>query len=283
MLGRATEWRQGHLLTDDSALALGLVPILGTSAKVIVITHDCDIPNDKEQNIEVIIGVLVDKLDGNFCNAKNPRKLHLKFINNTSGLEEAVCVEHKQKVNVAYEVFGELAVIDKDFELVAEQKRALKQWLAARYGRPAFPDEFEKRIRKHNIKKFSFEKEIYKIVSPKGENVVGIFFDLHNNRSVDLPENEPYELSIYIVYDSEIGAAAAREAAELIAQEMRDLIYSVFGEGEKANDIDLQYCSAVSDTTLSLADIRRLDQWRVEYISLQDDLAGDFLAPAAPL
>ncbi|MGQ8705600.1 hypothetical protein ACUTSW_06300 [Serratia sp. TSA_198.1] len=283
MLGRSTEWRQGHLLTDESALALKLVPVLGTITKVIVITHDCDIPNDKEPYIEVIIGNIVEKLDGNFCNAKNPRKLHITFSNNTSGLDEPFCFEHNQKTIVAYQDFSKLAVIDKDYNLPKEQKSALKQWLAARYGRPAFPDEFEKRIRKHNTKKFSFEKEVYKIVRPKGEHVVGIFFDLHNSRSEDLPEGDPYELSIHVIYDSEIGAGAAREAAEQIAEEMKALICSLFGEGQAAMDIDLQYCDAMSDTSLTLADIRRLDQWRVEYISLQDDSAGDFLAPAAPL
>ncbi|WP_414160792.1 hypothetical protein [Serratia sp. BNK-12] len=283
MLGRSTEWRQGHLLTDESALALGLVPILGTRAKIIVITHDCDIPNNTEPYIEVIAGETVDRLDGNLCNAKNPRKIHLKFYNNTSGLEEAFLFEHNQKKAVAYQSFSELAIIDRDYKLEKEQKGALKQWLAARYGRPAFPDEFETRIRKHNSKRFTFEKEISKIVSPSVEHVVGIFFDLHNNRSVDLPDGEPYELSIHVIYDSEIGAIVAREAAEQVAEGIKTLVHHLFGQGQNAVDIDLQYCDAIPDTALTLADIRRLDQWRVEYISLQDDSTGDFLAPAAPL
>ena len=33
----------------------------------------------------------------------------------------------------------------------------------------------------------------------------------------------------------------------------------------------------MADTRLTLADLRRVDQWRLEYISLRDDDQGDFL------
>jgi len=43
-------------------------------------------------------------------------------------------------------------------------------------------------------------------------------------------------------------------------------------------EIALDACEAVADTRLTLADLRRVDQWRLEYISLQDDDQGDFLS-----
>lgn len=42
--------------------------------------------------------------------------------------------------------FAERAVKDNSLA-VGDAKRALKQWLAARYGRPAFPNAFEERLR----------------------------------------------------------------------------------------------------------------------------------------
>ncbi|MFN3982418.1 MAG: hypothetical protein ACK4SA_18735 [Caldilinea sp.] len=33
----------------------------------------------------------------------------------------------------------------------------------------------------------------------------------------------------------------------------------------------------MADTYLTLADLRRVDQWRLEYISLRDGEQGDFL------
>ena len=45
-----------------------------------------------------------------------------------------------------------------------------------------------------------------------------------------------------------------------------------------ATEIALDACEAVADTYMTLADLRRVDQWRLEYMSLRDDNQGDFLA-----
>ena len=39
----------------------------------------------------------------------------------------------------------------------------------------------------------------------------------------------------------------------------------------------LDACEEVADTHMTLADVRRVDQWRLEYISLRDDDVGDYL------
>jgi len=56
MLGRDTEWRQGDLLTDEEAHAIGLVESLNSNRCVVLISHDCDLPNDTETFVEVIVG-----------------------------------------------------------------------------------------------------------------------------------------------------------------------------------------------------------------------------------
>ena len=58
MLRRDTEWRQGDLLTDEVAHSLGLVGSLGSNRCVVLISHDCDLPNDTETFVEVIVGSL---------------------------------------------------------------------------------------------------------------------------------------------------------------------------------------------------------------------------------
>lgn len=72
MLGRDTEWRQGNLLTDEAAHALELVKVTGSSSRVVVISHDCDLPNDIEEFVEVIIGSLVEAPNPMLANARNP-------------------------------------------------------------------------------------------------------------------------------------------------------------------------------------------------------------------
>ncbi|MBB5421799.1 hypothetical protein [Paraburkholderia atlantica] len=71
---------------------------------------------------------------------------------------------------------------------------------------------------------------------------------------------------------------AIAHAAEKAASEISELFTSVYGKPEKAKEIALESSVAVADTHLSLADLRRVDQWRLEYMSLRADPPEDFLA-----
>jgi hypothetical protein len=55
MLARDTDWRQGDLLTCEAAAALGLVEATDEGRRVIIITHDCDLPHESEPYVEVIV------------------------------------------------------------------------------------------------------------------------------------------------------------------------------------------------------------------------------------
>lgn len=52
MLTRETGWRQGDLLTQDAAAKLTAPNcVVGEDHRVVVITHDCDIPHDGETSV----------------------------------------------------------------------------------------------------------------------------------------------------------------------------------------------------------------------------------------
>jgi hypothetical protein len=74
---------------------------------------------------------------------------------------------------------------------------------------------------------------------------------------------------------------AARESAERVALQLRALFESAYGPPEAATEITLDACEAVPDTHMTLADLRRVDQWQLEYLSLSDGEQGDFLAAGA--
>lgn len=89
---RDTPWRQGHLFTPEAALAFGFShPESPDSTCVVVISHDCDLANEAmsiEPDVEVIVGRLVQKGDGNYFWAKAPRTLHIDALHN--GSEEII-------------------------------------------------------------------------------------------------------------------------------------------------------------------------------------------------
>jgi len=271
MLGRDTDWRQGDLLTREAAAALGLVAAADERHRVIVIAHDCDLPHESELCVEVIVAEMVVKEDPQLSYAKNPRRLHLAY----EGINTAPLIlelRHGDRHSVPKADFAERAVKDHSLALPVDAKRVLKQWLAARYGRPAFPNEFEKRLRKGKV-----ERKIAKILEPDAKYLVGLFFDLGEQRGTEAVEGEPYALSVSVVYDANEGGADARGAAERVAMQLRELFENTYGKPDVATEIALDACEAVADTYLTLADLRRVDQWRLEYISLRDGEQGDFL------
>jgi hypothetical protein len=279
MLERDTDWRQGDLLTHESAAALGLIGAADDGRRVIVITHDCDLPNEAESFVEVIVASLVvkdPKPDPQLSYAKNPRRLHLTYELVAGGEPLVLELRQGDRLSVSKADFAQRAIKEGGATLSPEAKRVLKQWLAARYGRPAFPNAFETRLRKR-VGKRAVEQHIAKILEPDAEHLVGLFFDLGEQRTVEVVEGEPYALSVSVVYDATEGGSQARQAAENVAARLSQLFEEAYGKPDVATEIALDACEAVADTHMTLADLRRVDQWRLEYISLRDGEQGDFL------
>ena len=278
MLARDTDWRQGDLLTCEAAAALDLVGTTEEGRRVVVISHDCDLPHASELYVEVIVATLVvndPKPDPQLSYAKNPRRLHLTY-EGTETTKLILELNHGGRREAPKDDFAERAVKDNSLALPAEAKRVLKQWLAARYGRPAFPNAFEERLRKLSGKR-TVEQLIAKILEPDARYLIGLFFDLGEQRHAEAVEGEPYALSVSVVYDATEGGIQARESAERVAAQLRTLFEKTYGKPDVATEIALDACEAVADTRLTLANLRRVDQWRLEYISLRDDDQGDFL------
>lgn len=254
---------------------MGLVGAADQGRRVIVITHDCDLPHDGELCVEVIIAESVVKLDPQLSYAKNPRRLHLAY-QDTDAVPLILELRHGDRRIAPKGDFADHAIKDISLTLPVDAKRTLKQWLAARYGRPAFPNAFEGRLRKLDGKR-TVEQLIAKILEPDAKYLVGLFFDLGEHRGAEAVEGEPYALSVSVVYDATEGGGEARGSAERVAAQLRELFEKNYGKPDAATEIALDACEAVADTHLTLANLRRVDQWRLEYISLRDSDQGDFL------
>lgn len=277
MLGRDTPWRQGSLIAQADAIAAGLFD--GASAdlkRALVITHDCDLPNDKEPEVEVMVGDVVDKLNKQFARARNVRRLHLAF-DTPSGTQQFLDLQITARQSICKSRIA-AAKPDSSWVLSDEEKRALKQWLAARYGRPAFPNAFETHLRKNVSKKETVEDRLGKALEKVSAHLVGVFFDLGENRAAELTDGTPYDLRITVVYDASAGGQPARLAAEEVVSEIREIFQSAYGPPDAATEIALESCEAVADLRFPLSDLRKVDQWRAEYISLRQDPPEPFLA-----
>lgn len=277
MLGRDTPWRQGSVIPQADAIAVGLFDEASSRHKrALVITHDCDLPNDKELEVEIMVGDVVDKLNKPFARARNVRRLHLAF-DMPSGTQQYLDLQITARQCISKSLIAG-AKPDRAWVLSDEEKRALKQWLAARYGRPAFPNAFETYLRKNVSKKETVEDRLGTSLEKVSAHLVGVFFDLGENRAVELADGTPYDLRITVVYDASEGGQPARLAAEAVVSGIREIFHLAYGPPEAATEIALESCEAVADIRFPIADLRKVDQWRAEYISLRQDPPEPFLA-----
>jgi hypothetical protein len=273
---RDTPWRQGHLLGNEAIEALGLRhAVTPDQTLVIVATHDCDLAQapEGEPQIEVVVGRLVADKDGNCTHAKNARKLHVEFGGDASFWGE---FEATAKVAIDKHKLNQFSPRPEAF-LLPEKHAIFQMWLASRYRRSAFADEFERRL---TSREFKLHEKIAKAVKPHGELIAGVFFDVDEGREMtrDGPD-DTYTLDITILHaaDPDFDAAekAAQTAAEAIEKAFKE---KLFNPTKTWQHIELRSCESVSETVLTYQQFKQLKRWRLEHISLAADPQQSVLA-----
>ena len=262
---RDTPWRQGHLLGNDPIEALGLQH---TSAPdqtlVIVVSHDCDLAQapEGEPVVEVAIGRLLTDKDGNCTHAKNARKLHVEFVSTVDFWAE---FEATATLSVGKRELNDF-VPRPEAHLSPEDLAIFQLWLASRYRRSAFPDEFERRL----VRELKLHEKIANALRPHGELIAGIFFDVDEGVEVtrDGPD-DTYTLDITILHsaapDFDLAEQAADSAAKVIEKAFKK---KLFDPTKKWQHIELRSCDPVSESVLTYQQFKQLKRWRLEHISL---------------
>lgn len=260
---RDTPWRQGHLLGQDAldALEIRYAPS-PEQTLAIVASHDCDLTQtpEKEPVIELVVGRIAPDHDGSATHAKNARKLQIEL----DGAEKlwadfeatAKTTVDKQKLN-AYQPRTDLL-------LSPENRTTFQVWLASRYRRSAFPDEFERRL----IKQTKLAEKIAKILKPHRDLISGIFFDVDEGVEVVRDgADDTYTLDITVLYlaDSAVAETAANNAAEEIEKAFKS---KLFTPTNRWQHIELRFCEPVSESVLSYQQFRQLKRWRLDHMSL---------------
>lgn len=273
---RDTPWRQGHLLGKDAIEALGLHHAAALDQTLaIVASHDCDLAQapEGEPVVEVVVGRLVADRDGNCTHAKNARKLHVEFAGAAVFWSE---FEATAKTCVGKLKLNEF-IPRPDVHLSQENQAIFQMWLASRYRRSAFPDEFERRL---TSKEFKLHEKIAKAVKPHGELIAGVFFDVDEGAEVtrDGP-NDTYTLDITILHSADSDFDAAEKAADTATKEIeRAFKGKLFDPTKTWRHIELRSCDPVSESVLTYQQFKQLKRWRLEHISLAAEPQQPLLA-----
>jgi hypothetical protein len=269
-------WRQGHVLPVEATVDLAIIdPIMPQMTVAIVISHDCDLaqPPESEPFVEIIVGRYLDSIDGNFTHAKSTRFLHLTA---TAGAEKRIIeIASAAKLNLEKSSLANFSP-HSEILLLPEERSVLQRWLAARYYRSAFADEFNRRLKTSGM-----EDDFRKILKKNGEHLIAIFFDMDNGAEIErsAPE-ETYDLSITLVFNSgddpSIAEVAAQEAADKITDAFRK---RCFKSGAWQN-IELQSCEIMSDEAITLRQSMLAKTWRLDDISLKGNPQQVMIGPS---
>jgi hypothetical protein len=263
---RETSWRQGNALTDETVDKFGLCDPQSPEKTVVVVTpHDCDLAAspDREPDVEMIIGRLIEKADGNFTHAKTPRILHIEFTTQDSAKVIELAATKKiqiQKSNFVDEKPRE------DLRPDAGGLSILQRWLAARYRRSAFPDAFEKRLNDSRA-----SEKLTKILKPVGKHICAIFFDVDEGKEIQRNDSDDaYTLAIVLLYTSQPDSKESEAVADKAKQEIESTFKDLFFNATKTwREIELVDCMVMSDEALTYAQSTAFKQWRLEHLSLR--------------
>jgi hypothetical protein len=303
---RRVPWRQGHILTSDAVASLRLVPDSASQSNrplprwrrlmprcvswfhaafarsgskapgpedpithiAVVVSHDCDLAQspDVEPMVEVITGRRVGGPNGNFTHGKNPRRLHVSATEANSTIWiELIATARRSVPKPAFCGHAPSATI----AINSADLNTLQHWLAARYRRSAFPDEFDRRLDETGV-----ADRLKKILAPLGNYILAVFFDVDEGTEREHEsDHDPFTLSIELLYstafDPSIAEATARTAAEAITTAFRDRCFNK--QTNRWRNIELLDCTPISDEALPYAESLKLKRWNADYISLRTE------------
>lgn len=264
---RDTPWRQGHVLPADAAIALGITSREQLNDMVaVVVTHDCDLAqsSDIEPDIEIIVGRRLTAVDGNYSHAKNARRLHLPFSAGTERLAAELPANGKRRIEKSVlAAFTPLLSVQID----PSERTILQRWLAARYRRPAFPDEFDRRLGETGLR-----DRLDKILKTHGAWISAVFFDVDSGLDVTRSgQNDTYAVGIYLLYSTEVDPDAADKAANAAATAIRKaFLEKCFSSKEGMwRHIELVECEAIADRAMTVHEAEHLRRWSADHVSLR--------------
>lgn len=260
-------WRQGHFLETESAIAFGLQhPQSEAETVVIVVSHDCDLAMgvDVEPTVEVIVCRKIDVLDGNRTNAKSVRCLHL-----TCSHGDPVTLIELEILNRRQIKKADLAehVPAKHILLTTHERSLLQIWLAARYNRPSFPNEFVDRLTSAR----KFYRKLEKQLVDSSSHILAMLFDLDEGApdKKRQGDDDPYVLSIYLIHSVEADPAESKKVGEQVAKELRKIFAEEFKKEGQWSRIELVSCDAVSEEEVTLRISRLMRRWNLDHISIR--------------
>lgn len=254
-------WRQGAVLGPGLArVASDCAPSTVQIAQtdwVIVMSHDCDVVNDKlakEPVVELLRATPIASQapDKQVVWGRNPRSLQLAIDHGERPIVLA-CKVHERWLLPREALVQEaprLVLPDKPRRLIAE-------WLAKRYVRAAFPTAFDERWRR-KMKDWSVLLEKW------SRWVQGVYLRLSTLE--ELPTEKPYRCHVIVAAPAKVRPERGwRDARAAISAEV-ETFWKQFAPGIVVDEVEV-----LGTDELTLADIEHHQRFDADWVSFADD------------
>lgn len=256
-------WRQGSVLPPSSFESLSVL----CSAEfnpgqqcAIVVSQDCDVVHcsyKTEPFVEIVRGVRRKRLDGNLTFGKSGRKLQLELSTAVGPIVFELSIHERFLIDRR---ILEDAEPDATVSLSSREKRTLAGWLAKRYKRHAFPDEFNRRLKEQ-----PHSDDMRNLFKAYGQEIEAVFVLLQPDDD-ELPAAEPYVVNLYAVMASE-----DYDDTETRTRLENDFVLALEASFDAFTGIELGNAMLVSEEDFSLADIGRTRKMDLDDLSYRDD------------
>jgi len=162
-----------------------------------------------------------------------------------------------------------LGFVPQSIKLEPEGLVTLQHWLAARYHRAAFAEEFERRLKNKSGK---LDRKLAKAMDGAGAHILAVLFDVDGSQELERKcPVDVYKLRITILYDSSLDEPAAYEAAQKAADSVEAIFEAALVRGwqvARHPSFVLRGCFRQRhDSGTKQTD----EAWRLDYMSLADD------------
>ena len=224
-----------------------------------VVSHDCDVTNgnlEAEPNVEIICLEHVEDQDGHLFWAKNPRRY--QFVDGATGDSQVYQLGVHEKVSID-RVYLIDSSPDGDRTIDDENVRRVCSWLARRYIRSAFPDEFNERTRRATIK-------LKKPLKKSGDALTGVYLLVVDD---ELLSEEDYRITLSATMrDDEFDNPRVRQKAQ-------ELVNKLESELNSCDGIDVLESELLPERDVSLSDLRLLKRWDFDDLSLRAESVSE--------
>ena len=251
---RANGWKQGSVLLPEqlpSGVADSLAFTIETDDLLYVLTQDCDLVQkdfDREPYVELLLIRPILSIDGNYAYGKNSRLLDFSIGESSyrASCHDRCRIDRRLLAPLSpSEVHqGDPQVCD----LIAD-------WMAKRYIRPAFPDQFNNRLKRE-------EQFIRKFLKKHGHAYSRIYMHCAP-RNAELDEDEDYKLTVWLVLHESNSEPVDVLMAQKLVVEFEQILDGCRG-------INVLECMAVREDEVTLAHLRVLSLWDFDSLTYRE-------------